>query len=139
VATVSEACARLSGSEAVAACPGGGWNTELWSALERIGAAGVGVPEARGGAGGDVGLAVAVLEVLGQFSASVPLAETTLLAGWLLGECGARVPPGPLTAAVAGRGLAAAANGDGWTVSGTLPRVAWARHAAGSPCSRTTG
>jgi acyl-CoA dehydrogenase len=131
VATVSDACARLSDAEAVAACVGGGWNPELWSALERIGVSVISVPEAHGGAGGDVRMAVAVLEVLGSYGASVPLAETALLAGWMLAACGANVPSGPLTAAVAGPDRARRPDTGGWSIMGTVPRVAWARHAEG--------
>jgi acyl-CoA dehydrogenase len=129
VATVSEVCLRLSDAEAVAACADGGWNAELWSALEQIGVSAVSVPEDQGGTGGDVRLAVAVLEVLGRFSASVPLAENALLAGWMLAAGGAHVPPGPMTAAIAGPGLALRPEGRDWSITGTVPGVAWARHA----------
>jgi acyl-CoA dehydrogenase len=128
-AVVSDACARLSNAGAVAACAGGGWNAELWSALEEIGVCGISVPEERGGAGGDVRLAVAVLEVLGRFSASVPFAETGLLAGWMLAACGARLPAGPLAAAIAGPDLTLRPQGGDWLIAGSVPRVAWARHA----------
>jgi acyl-CoA dehydrogenase len=131
VAAVSAACARLSDDEAVTACADGGWNAKLWLALDQIGVTAVSVPEEHGGAGGDVRTAVSVLEVLGRYSASVPLAETALLAGWMLAACGAYVPPGPLTAAVAGPDLRQRAENGGWSIAGTLPRVAWARHAEG--------
>ncbi len=127
-ATVAEACDRYSDADAVAACAGGGWNSRLWAALEQIGVTTVSVPEDRGGAGGDTAAAVAVLEVLGRYAAGVPLAETALLAGWLLAAAGAPVPPGPLTAAAAGPELLRRDGGQ-WRVTGTLPRVPWARWA----------
>jgi acyl-CoA dehydrogenase len=128
-ATVAEACDRYSDADAVAACAGGGWNSRLWTALEQIGVTTVSVPEDRGGAGGDTAAAVAVLEVLGRYAAGVPLAETALLAGWLLAAAGAPVPPGPLTAAVASPQLRLERDGGQWRVTGTLPRVPWARWA----------
>lgn len=111
-ASVAAACARHSDPDA-------GWNPRLWDELEKIGVTLLTVPEERGGGGGDLRTAVEVLRVLGRHAAAVPLAETALLAGWLLSGCGERVPPGPLTAVLA----------DGSPA--VLPRVPWAGHAAG--------
>ncbi|WP_033288577.1 acyl-CoA dehydrogenase [Amycolatopsis jejuensis] len=83
----------------------------LWTELEGIGVTTLSVPEEYGGSGGDVATAVAVLEVLG--SAPVPLAETALLAGWLLASVGLDVPRGPMTAAIGEPGV--------------VRRVPWAR------------
>ncbi len=105
----------------------GQWNAPLWTALEQIGVTALSIPEEHGGGGGDVATAVAILEVLGQHSAAVPLAETALLAGWLIAGCGAPVPGGPLTAAVAGPGLRIEPEADGVSVAGTIGRVPWAR------------
>ncbi|GAA3942393.1 acyl-CoA dehydrogenase family protein [Actinomadura viridis] len=129
VATVRDACAERSGTGAVTACADGGWNAGLWAALEQIGITTVAVPEEQGGSGGDITAAVAVLEVLGEYSAGVPLAETALLAGWLIATCGAAVPSGPMTAAIAGPGLRTRREDGGLSVRGTIARVPWARHA----------
>jgi acyl-CoA dehydrogenase len=128
-AAVGDACVRLSDADEVTSCADGGWNPRLWAALEQIGVTTISVHEDRGGAGGDVRTAVAVLEVLGQHSAGVPVAETALLAGWLLAECGASVPTGPMTAVVAGPEVSLRRTAVGWSITGTLPRVGWARHA----------
>ncbi|KAB2383581.1 acyl-CoA dehydrogenase family protein [Actinomadura montaniterrae] len=123
--TVDAVCARH-------ADPGEGWNPRLWDELERVGVTLLPVPEERGGAGADLATTAEVLRVLGRHAAAVPLAETALLAGWLLAEAGADVPSGPLTAALAGPDVALRQNaGGGWTLTGTLPRVPWARHAEG--------
>ena len=124
---VTDACDRytLSAVKAEEA----GWNTPLWSALDQIGITLLSVPEERGGADGDLHTVAAVLEVLGKHSAAVPLAETALLAGWLLAECGAPVPAGPMTAAVGGPGLSLVEESDGWVLDGELARVPWGRHA----------
>ncbi|WP_051712403.1 acyl-CoA dehydrogenase [Spirillospora albida] len=111
-ASVAAACARY-------ADPDANWNPRLWDALEEMGVTLLPVPEERGGAGGDLPAAVEALRVLGRHAAAVPVAETALLAGWLLAGCGADVPSGPLTAALA----------DG--PPDVLRRVPWAGHAAG--------
>ncbi|GII94465.1 acyl-CoA dehydrogenase family protein [Sinosporangium siamense] len=129
VATVREASAKQCDIGAVTACADGGWNAELWTALEQIGVTMLSVPEEHGGAGGDVAAAVAVLEVLGEYSAGVPLAETALLAGWLIAGCGATVPSGPMTAAVASPELRTRQEDTGLSVRGTVARVPWARYA----------
>ncbi|MWA00699.1 acyl-CoA dehydrogenase [Actinomadura sp. LD22] len=125
VDTVDAVCARH-------ADPERDWNPRLWDELERVGVTLLPVPEERGGAGADLATTAEVLRVLGRHAAAVPAAETALLAGWLLAEAGADVPSGPLTAAVAGPDVALREDAGGaWTLTGTLPRVPWARHAEG--------
>ncbi|NKY32806.1 acyl-CoA dehydrogenase [Nocardia speluncae] len=127
VAAVGDACTKYSDADAVSAAPAGSWNSRLWTALDQIGVTMVAVAEENGGAGGDVSTAVAVLEVLGQFSARVPLAETALLAGWLLAGTDAVLPTGPMTACLAGPDLRIGAGSESVAVSGTIARVPWAR------------
>lgn len=106
------------------------WNAELWNALEQIGVTLLSVPEEAGGAGGDMSMAVAVLQVLGEQSAGVPFAETALLGAWLLSESGAPIPDGVLTAAVAEPDVTLIEEpGGSWTLDGALSRVPWARYA----------
>src|SRR5690554_1700801 len=98
IEAVTDACERHPSSTEA----GGevAWNADLWDALEQIGVTLLSVPEEAGGAGGDLGMAVSVLSVLGEHAAGVPFAETALLGGWLLAECGAPIPEGTLAAAV---------------------------------------
>jgi acyl-CoA dehydrogenase len=124
---VTDACGRHPSSPGSA--DGAEWNAPLWSALDQIGITLVSVPEVRGGSGGDLLTAVAALEVLGQHSATVPLAETALQAAWLLAECNAPIPAGPMTAAVADRGLTLVEASGAWVLDGELSRVPWGRHA----------
>ena len=99
----------------------------MWDTAAGIGLPWIGVPEAAGGAGGTVADGVAVLGVAGRHAAPIPLAETGLLAGWLLAASGLPVGEGPSTV-VPGR-----AEDDlrfaGGRVQGTAHRVAWARAA----------
>lgn len=100
--------------------------TSHWDALENLGVTLLPVPAERGGAGSDVATTGAVLRTLGRHSASVPLVETALLAGWMLAANGHDVPAGPMSAAVAGSEVVLTRRSDGWTMSGRLPRVPWA-------------
>jgi acyl-CoA dehydrogenase len=70
----------------------------LWPALEAAGLTRATIAEDKGGAGADRGDVAAILRAAGRHAAPVPLAET-MLAAWLLSECGMDVPPGMLAVA----------------------------------------
>jgi len=109
-----------------------GWSSALWQVLEQTQLPLVSVAEERGGAGGTVSDMAAVLRIAGRFSAPVPIAETGLLAGWLLAASGKDVPAGPLAAAPqrADAPLTLNRQAGAWTLTGELRRVPWARVAA---------
>lgn len=104
---------------------------KTWEALEKADLTLVSVPEESGGSGGSLEDAATVLHLAGRHAASVPLAETALLAGWALSECGLPVPDGPLTVAPArpGESLGLHREGRVWVLSGRIRRVPWARMA----------
>jgi acyl-CoA dehydrogenase len=77
----------------------GGWSATTWSALAEAGFPWVGIGEDRGGAGGTLFDAGALVRATGVHAAPVPLAETAMLGGWLLAEAGLSVPAGPVTVA----------------------------------------
>ena len=108
-----------------------GWCPELWAALEETGLTLISVPESAGGPGASVVDAAEVLRLAGKYCASVPLAETALLAGWALAGAGIEVPQGPLAFAIAGDANQVELNRRGgvWRLSGSLDHVPWARHA----------
>ena len=112
----------------VEAAKSSGWSESLWRTLEQTQVPLVGVAESAGGAGGTLSDAAAVLRLAGEFSAPVPLAETGVLAGWMLASSGMNVPPGPLAAGPAQRGerLTLKRARDGWSISGMLERMPWA-------------
>ena len=72
------------------------WQPALWADLEATGFSSIGIPEDRGGAGGDLASAADVLRELSKATASVPFAESTLLAKWILALGDAAVPAGPV-------------------------------------------
>ncbi len=103
----------------------------LWPALEEAGLTRAAIPEAQGGAGADLGDAMAILRVAGGEALAAPLAET-MLAGWMLATSGLAVPPGKLTLAPAAHGPLPrlAREGTQWRLSGTARFVPWAREAS---------
>lgn len=124
----------------------GPWDERLWRELEQAGLALIAVPERAGGSGGSLEQAAVAASAAGEHAARVPLAETSLLGGWLLAQAGLPVPAGPLVAVPAGlpgavppspmaAGDAASAAHDfsvarvagGWRARGRLPRVGWGR------------
>lgn len=104
-----------------------GWAPALWEELEKAELPRVGIDEARGGAGGTLSDAAAVLHIAARHAAPVPLAETHL-AGWLLASAGLDVPRGAMTVS-SDNAVTATKAGTTWRVSGTLKRVPYARAA----------
>lgn len=104
-----------------------GWAADMWSAVAELGLPWIGVAEEAGGQGGTLGDALAVLRRAGAHALPLPLAETGLLAGWLLAGAGVPVPAGPLSP-VPGRAEDTLCLRD-WRLYGTAHRVPWARDA----------
>lgn len=121
----------LSAPETVRQTEDQGWNEQLWSVLADSGFTTISTPEEAGGSGGDIADACVVLTVVGRFAAAVPVAETSLLAGWALASSGREVPTGPATVAVghAGDSIRLRDSGGSWRLSARLHRVPWARQA----------
>ncbi|RTL66719.1 MAG: acyl-CoA dehydrogenase [Hyphomicrobiales bacterium] len=109
---------------------GGQWSAALWQALEEAGVLQSTVPEDAGGLGLGLDEAAFITRVVAGYAAPVPVAET-LLGNWLWHQAGgaAAAPDAPTGQRVTLQiacGLAPAANG---SLTGTLHRVPWARHA----------
>lgn len=105
-----------------------GWNEPLWTALTQSGFTTISVAEEARGSGGDIADAAVVLKEAGRFAASVPIAETGLLAGWAQAAAGMELSSGPSTLGVGHPGDSveiSRVNGN-WQVSGQLLRVPWA-------------
>lgn len=113
--------------EVVNAAEAGTWPADLWNTIEESGMTHIAVSEERGGAGGSIGDAMAVLRAAGAYSAPLPLAET-MLAGVALASGGLDVPTGPLGFALPadGEALGLSAKGDDYVLNGALANVPWA-------------
>jgi len=74
-----------------------GWAPDLWNAFSESGFPWVSVPDTAGGSGGTLGDAAAILHAIGRYAAPVPVAETGMLAGWLLAGAGLPIPAGAAT------------------------------------------
>jgi acyl-CoA dehydrogenase len=124
VETAHRALGTAATFDAVQAAESERWSPTIWKAAASLGLPWISVPESAGGVGGTVSDAVAVLVAAGRHAAPIPLAETGLLAGWLLSAAGLTVGDGPLTV-VPGR-----AEDDlrieAGRLSGTAHRVPWA-------------
>jgi acyl-CoA dehydrogenase len=108
--------------EAIQAAERDGWAAGVWARVAEVGLHRVALEE-----GGTLGDALAVLRVAGRHAAPVPLAETGLLAGWLLAGAGLPVAEGPLTVAPGRPEDRLEVDGD--RLRGVAHSVPWARSA----------
>jgi acyl-CoA dehydrogenase len=102
------------------------FDDSLWQTLAASGLTLLSTPESAGGSGAGIAEAAVVLAVAAEHAAPVPVAETDLLAAWLLVLAGLEVPSGPLTSG-AGEVSISEGRAGSLVVSGTLERVPWAR------------
>ena len=121
-ATAAEILAEVCTGEALRAAERDGFAPRAWAAVADAGLPWISVPEESGGEGGDLGDALTVLRSAGYYGLPLPLAETGVLAGWLLSAAGLPVARVPATVA-SGPGL----SWDGSTVRGVARLVPWGR------------
>ncbi|MGE0877931.1 MAG: acyl-CoA dehydrogenase family protein [Acidimicrobiia bacterium] len=107
--------------EAIEAAEANGWAPEIWRAVAQTGLPWISVPESAGGSGGSLADALAVVQVAARYGAPIPIAETGLLAGWLLASAGLPIGEGVATV-VPGNELTFA----GGRLNGVAHQVAWA-------------
>ena len=69
---------------------------ELWKAFNDLGFARISVPEEAGGAGGTLLDALEVLRLVGYYAAPLPVADNSIMGGWLLSQAGLPIPNGAL-------------------------------------------
>ncbi|MGH3630963.1 MAG: acyl-CoA dehydrogenase family protein, partial [Sciscionella sp.] len=99
--SVNRLMAEQCGPDARQAAEETGWASECWDALAAAGLAWVGVPDAAGGVGGELAESCAVIRLAGRHAVPLPLAECSLLGGWLAAQAGLRLPDGaPISVAV---------------------------------------
>lgn len=112
----------------VVAAAEGGWARSLWERVVEMGLPGVGIPEALGGAGGDLHDAAVVVRAAARHGAPLPLAEVLMIGGWAYTAAGLRLPSGASSVAVPHPELPtvrARREDRGWVLSGVAHRVPW--------------
>jgi len=122
--TVGEILTAVCTDDALRAAERDGFAPEIWSAVAEAGLPWISVPEEAGGEGGALADALAVLRLAGYHALPLPLAETGVLAGWLLAASGLQASRVPTTV-VSGPDLVWSAG----TVRGSARYVAWGRAA----------
>jgi acyl-CoA dehydrogenase len=122
--TVGEIFAAVCTDDALRAAERDGFAPQAWAAVAEAGLPWISVPEEAGGEGGDLADALTVLRVAGYHGLPLPLAETGVLAGWLLAASGLRVSR-VLTTVASGPDLVWSEG----TARGAVPYVAWGRAA----------
>jgi acyl-CoA dehydrogenase len=122
--TVGEIFAAVCTDDALRAAERDGFAAAAWDAVAEAGLPWISVPETAGGEGGDLADALAVLRVAGYHGLPLPLAETGVLAGWLLAASGLQVSRVPTTVAT-GPDLV----WSGETARGAARLVPWGRSA----------
>ena len=103
------------------------WPDALWTALESAGFDRALMPEPAGGSGLGWADAYELLSVAGRHAAPVPLAEA-MIANWLLNRAGIEVDGFvPIAPAIVTDSARLTRSAAGWTLEGSIPRVAWGR------------
>ncbi len=136
--TIERLLADLVTPELIRHCEAGHWPTELWTAIEASGFVVAAAPESLGGSDASWGDLYGVVKAAGRHNLPLPLPES-LLANWLLGQCGLEARNEPLGIAMRStlrldHGHTTGARFDTpWIaptdtrVSGTLLDVSWGR------------
>src|ERR1700679_2526973 len=96
---VGEIFTAVCTNDALRAAEHDGFAPAAWAAVAEAGLPWISVPEEAGGEGGDLADALAVLRLAGYYSLPLPLAETGVLAGWLLATSGLPATRVPTTVA----------------------------------------
>jgi len=108
----------------------GALDTRLWQLVVEAGFPLALAAETAGGIGESWSAAAPILHGLGYWQVPLPLAET-MVGALLLSSAGLSVPAGPIALVEQGQGNDLRADGTGAALAfiGTVPHVAWARHA----------
>jgi acyl-CoA dehydrogenase len=117
--------------QAILAAKDSSWKDHLWAGIEQTGFNVAALPEDLGGSGIGLSDSLGILRAAGQMALAAPLAET-ILAGWMLGAAGLKMPSGRIAFGPSSFSDEVTLHGDG-SVSGRIARLSFARecsHAA---------
>ena len=114
---------------------GGEWPEALWRTAMDAGLHLAAVPEELGGAGTMLSDAAVIMRAVGWHAVPLPLVET-VLGNWLLAQAGCPPAGGPLAIAPVSHGqmLTLSHDSAGWTMTGNVEHIPWARHATDIVC-----
>ena len=84
VETIDRLLAGVCSADEIEQAEQTGWSSAVWNSLAEAGFPWVSVPLEAGGSGGTLADAMAILYGVGAHAAPAPVAETGVLAGWLL-------------------------------------------------------
>jgi acyl-CoA dehydrogenase len=103
------------------------FDESLWQTLAGSGLTLLSTPVSAGGSGAGIAEAAALLSAAAEYAAPVPIAESDLLAAWLLTAARLDVPAGPLTSATCEVAISDA-DQRMVRIAGAADRVPWARN-----------
>ncbi len=104
------------------------WDIGTWAQLSTAGLTQIAVSESAGGGGGSLREAAEVVRVAGGRCLRAPVAETSLVASWLLEAAGIPIPAGVLSVSTSTDGVLAEADGpDGWVLRGAVRSIPYGR------------
>ena len=103
-----------------------GWKDDLWEQVAATGLPWIGA--SADGSGGTLLDAAEVLHRCGRFAVPLPMAETSIIGGWLLDTAGMELPEGPITVPVPhpDDAVELSRRDGGWHLRARLHRVPWA-------------
>jgi acyl-CoA dehydrogenase len=107
-----------------------GWAPGCWVSLSNAGLPWIGVTEEVGGSGGSIEEACTMVFLAGRNAVPLPLAECSLLGGWLLATAGIDLPGESLSVAVPSKDDELYVDEKN-RISGRLGRVPWGHQANG--------
>lgn len=117
-------------SPALVASVEGAWAADLWDDFTDLGLIRAGVPESAGGYGGGDAVAAEVVKAAARAAAPLPLAETTMVAGWVRARAGLDHTDQPATVISAldeGFDIACERSSTGLVLNGSARSVPWAQ------------
>ena len=115
--------------ERVEASEEGGFDSELWQQICELELHRAALPEGQGGVEAGLPLMVELLKLMASYALPAPVAESMVLAPWLVTRANSQLPDGLVSVAPGSDGLNLSGSTGSWRISGNLERVPSGRHA----------
>jgi acyl-CoA dehydrogenase len=126
--TIARLLASHASGEALEKADASGWNAAAWEVMVDLGFPWIALPAGAGGGGGTVADLISVIIETGKSAPCAPVADTGLLAGWLLARAGWSLPTSVVTVIPprSAAGLTVTSNAGELVLHGIAPCVPWA-------------